>query len=141
KRQVLVDQLRRLGGFGEAEEMVRPPIGMLDPWGYRNHVRFSLGRKYGDVGYTYRQSHRLLPIDACDIAHPAINEVLTIIQRRCAGLSANQITVRHGSNTGEQLIQPKLPMITEIETGQLELTEEILHRRYVISAAAFFQVN
>src|SRR5437870_3159271 len=54
KRQVLVDQLTRIGGFAEAGELVRAPIGMIEPWGYRNHVRFSFGRKYGDVGYTYR---------------------------------------------------------------------------------------
>ena len=57
-------------------------IGMVDPWEYRNHVRFTLGRKYGDVGYTYRESHRLLRVDHCYIAHPAINEVLAVVHRR-----------------------------------------------------------
>ena len=52
KRGVVVDQLRRIGGMADAEDLVRPPIGMVEPWEYRNHVRFSLGRKYGDVGYT-----------------------------------------------------------------------------------------
>jgi 23S rRNA (uracil1939-C5)-methyltransferase len=141
KRQVVVDQLRRIGHFSEADELVRTPIGMIDPWNYRNHIRFSLGRKYGDVGYTYRQSHRLLPIEVCHIAHPAIGTVLTTIQRRCAGLKAHQVMVRYGSNTGDLLIQPALPMVPELESGQLELTEEILQRRYTISAAAFFQVN
>jgi 23S rRNA (uracil1939-C5)-methyltransferase len=141
KRQVVVDQLVRIGGIREADDLVRVPLGMIDPWAYRNHIRFSLGRKYGDVGYTYRQSHRLLPIDVCYIAHPAIVDILTTVQRRCAGLSAHQIMVRYGANTDELLIQPKLPMVTEIETGQLQLTEEILDRSYTISAAAFFQVN
>jgi 23S rRNA (uracil1939-C5)-methyltransferase len=39
------------------------------------------------------------------------------------------------------LIQPRLPAIEEIESGQTALTEEILNRRYRVSAAAFFQVN
>src|SRR5579871_3714625 len=84
KRQIVVEQIHRIGAFANAEELVRESIGMIDPWGYRNHVRFSLGRKYGDVGFTYRQSHRLLPIDVCAITHPAINAVLATIQRRCA---------------------------------------------------------
>lgn len=141
KRQVVVDQLRRIGGFPSAEELVREPIGMMEPWEYRNHVRFSLGRKYGDVGYTYRQSHRLLPIAHCAIAHPAIDTVLSAIQRRCAGLRAHQITVRYGCNTGALLVNPALPMVPELETGQLELQEEVLDRRFRISAASFFQVN
>lgn len=141
KQQIVVDQLRRLGGFAGTEDWVRPCIGMEDPWEYRNHVRFTLGRKYGDVGYTYRHSHRLLRVDACPIAHPAVNDVLQLIQRRCAGLRAHQITVRYGCNTGSLLVHPKLPMVPELETGQTVLEEEVLDRRFRISAASFFQVN
>ncbi len=141
KRGVIVDQLRRIGGMADAEDLVRQPIGMIDPWEYRNHVRFSLGRKYGDVGYTYRESHRLLRVDHCYISHPAINEVLGVIQRRCAGLRAHQIAVRYGSNTGDLLISPTLPMIEEVQSGQPWLTEEVLDRTFTVSPAAFFQVN
>ena len=141
KRGVVVDQLQRIGGMVDAEDLVRDPIGMVDPWEYRNHVRFTLGRKYGDVGYTYRESHRLLRIDHCYISHPAVNEVLDQVQRRCAGLRAHQIAVRYGSNTGDLLVSPALPMIPEIETGQPWLREQILERTFTISPAAFFQVN
>jgi len=141
KRGVLVDQLGRIGGMPNAEDLVRPSIGMVHPWEYRNHVRFTLGRKYGDVGYTYRESHRLLRVDHCAIAHPAINEVLRVVQRRCAGLKAHQIAVRYGSNTGDLVVSPALPMVSEIETGQPTLTEQVLDRTFTISPAAFFQVN
>src|SRR5947208_2676579 len=40
KRGVVVDQLSRIGGFADADELVRQPIGMVEPWDYRNHVRF-----------------------------------------------------------------------------------------------------
>jgi 23S rRNA (uracil1939-C5)-methyltransferase len=114
---------------------------MLEPWRYRNHVRFTVGRKYGDVGFTHRGTRRLLPVDDCDIAHPAITEVLAKVQRRCTGMRAHQIMIRYGCNTGDLLINPQLPMVPELETGQLELTDEILDRRFTISTAAFFQVN
>jgi 23S rRNA (uracil1939-C5)-methyltransferase len=141
KRGVIVDQLRRIGGMADAEELVREPIGMVEPWEYRNHVRFTLGRKWGDVGYTYRESHRLLRIDHCDIAHPAINRVLAIVQRRCAGARSHQIMVRYGANTGDLLVNPSLPMIPELQSGQASLTEQVLDRTFIISPAAFFQVN
>jgi len=141
KRQIVVDQLRRIGGFQDAAELVRDPIGMMEPWGYRNHVRFSLGRKYGDVGFTHRGTRRLLRVDACDITHPAIIDVLQLVQRRCVGLRAHQIMVRYGCNTGDLLVNPSLPSVPELQTGQTTLTEELLDRRFTISTAAFFQVN
>jgi 23S rRNA (uracil1939-C5)-methyltransferase len=141
KRKVVVDQLRRIGGFGGAEELVRSPLGMIEPWRYRNHVRFSLGRKYGDVGYTHRGTRRLLPIDYCLIAHPELNAVLESIQRRCIGLRAHQIAVRYGCNTGDLLISPRLPSVPELESGQTMLREQVLDRTFWISAASFFQVN
>jgi 23S rRNA (uracil1939-C5)-methyltransferase len=141
KRKVVVDQLRRIGGFASAEELVRPAIGMVDPWRYRNHVRFSLGRKYGDVGYTHRGTRRLLPLDFCLIAHPELNAVLAKIQRRCIGMRAHQVAVRYGCNTGDLLISPRLPSVPELETGQTELREQVLDRTFWISAASFFQVN
>jgi 23S rRNA (uracil1939-C5)-methyltransferase len=64
-----------------------------------------------------------------------------VVQRRCAGLAAHQITVRYGCNTGSLLINPKLPMVPELESGQTKLEEEVLGRRFVVSAASFFQVN
>lgn len=141
KRRVVAEQLRRIGGFAGAEDLVRAPIGMVNPWEYRNHVRFTLGRKYGDVGYTYRESRRILRVDHCHIAHPAINSVLEAIQRRCAGLRAHQVTVRYGCNTADLLVNPRLPMVPELETGQAALTEQVLDRTFRISSAAFFQVN
>lgn len=141
KRQVVIDQLRRIGGFTSPEDWVSETIGMVTPWEYRNHARFSLGKKYGDVGYTYRASHRLLRVDHCPISLPTINEILATVQRRCAGLRAHQITVRYGSNTGALLVNPALPMVPELDTGQRRLEEEVLDRRFQISAASFFQVN
>src|SRR5438105_7966130 len=107
-------------------------MGVAWPWVYRNHVRCTVGPNCGDVGYTYRDSHRLLRVDHCDIAHPAINEVLAVIQRRCAGLRAHQIMVPYGANTGDLLVNPSLTMIREIETGQAALTEQVLDRTFTV---------
>jgi 23S rRNA (uracil1939-C5)-methyltransferase len=141
KQEIVADQLRRIGGMADAAELVRPCLGMIEPWEYRNHVRFTLGRKYGELGYTHRGTRRLLPVQRCDIAHPEIGRVLAVLQRRCAGLPAHQVTVRYGCNTGDLLVNPAVPRVEELATGQLSITDEVLDRRFHISAAAFFQVN
>lgn len=143
KRRVVVDQLRRIGRFEAAEERVRPTIGMREPWHYRNQARFSLGRRYGDLGFTERASHRLLRVDHCWITHPAINALLERLQGRLAGLQrhVHQVVVRVGANTGQLLVAPALPEVPEIETGQPSLEEELLGTRFRLQGPSFFQVN
>ena len=48
-------------------------MGMLEPWRYRNQARFTVGRRFGELCFTYRATHRLLRIDHCWIVHPAID--------------------------------------------------------------------
>src|SRR5581483_11399071 len=93
KQHVVVEQLRRLGGFEDAERYVRPTLGMVSPWEYRNQARFSLGRRYGELGFTRKETHRLLRIDYCWLMMPPINRALDILQRRCAGLETHQVTI------------------------------------------------
>jgi 23S rRNA (uracil1939-C5)-methyltransferase len=143
KQAIVVDQLRRIGHFPDAHELVSAPLGMLDPWGYRNQARFTVGRRFGELCFTYRSSHRLMRIDHCWIVHPRILEVLQTTQGRLAGIERrlHQISVRVGSNTGQLLISPALPEIPELESGQAYLEEELLGRRFRLQPPSFFQVN
>jgi 23S rRNA (uracil1939-C5)-methyltransferase len=141
KREVVVEQLRRLGGFADAERYVRPTLGMVTPWEYRNHMRFSLGRRYGELGLTRKETHRLLRIDYCWIALPQINRALDRLQRRGAGLETHQVTIRYSPRTAQLLVQPAIPAVPELETGQPYLEEEVLGHRFRVAPSAFFQVN
>ncbi len=141
KQHVVVEQLRRLGGFEDAERYVRPTLGMVSPWEYRNQARFSLGRRYGELGFTRKETHRLLRIDYCWLMMPPINRALDILQRRCAGLETHQVTIRYSARTDQLLVQPALPAIPELPTGQPCLEEELLGRRFRVAPSAFFQVN
>jgi 23S rRNA (uracil1939-C5)-methyltransferase len=141
KREVVVEQLRRLGGFLDADRYVRPTLGMLTPWEYRNHARFSLGRRYGELGFTRRESHRLLRVDYCWLMMPPINRALDLLQRRCAGLESHQITIRYSARTRQLLVQPAVPAVPELPTGQPYLEEELLGHRFRIAPSAFFQIN
>src|SRR5229473_1623302 len=128
KEHIVADQLRRIGHFLDADQLVRPAIGMLEPWHYRNQARFTVGRRFGELCFTYRATHRLLRIDHCWIVHPRINEVVEIAQGRLSSLGRriHQVSIRVGANTGQLLVSPALPEVPEIESGQAYLEEELL---------------
>jgi 23S rRNA (uracil1939-C5)-methyltransferase len=143
KQAVVVDQVRRIGHFPDADRLVRPTIGMVDPWHYRNQARFTVGRKFGELCFTYRSSHRLLRVDHCWIVHPAINGTLEILQGKLADIERriHQVGIRVGANTGQLLVSPAFPEIPEVESGQRYLEEELLGARFRMHPSSFFQVN
>jgi 23S rRNA (uracil1939-C5)-methyltransferase len=141
KRRVVVEQLRRIGHFGEAAGLVLPTIGMISPWEYRNHARFTVGRRFGELCFTHKGSHRLMRIDRCLLMQPAINEALSQIQGHLTGFKGHQVALRHGANTGDLLINPALAAVPELASGQTSIEEELFGRRFRIAAPAFFQVN
>ena len=140
KTGIVREQLRRIGRFEDAP--IRDMIGMHDPWGYRNHLRFTV-RRDGDVGFMRQGTHRFLRIDRCEIAHPKVNEVLRDVQGRT--MQTGQVSVRVGENTGDLLVQPKLrwrPGRTgRVRSGQPHYNETLAGARYRVSSPAFFQVN
>jgi len=136
KEGMVQEQLRRIGRLDDS--VVRPIVGARDPWHYRNHMRFSTGKKYGDVGFISRRGRGLLKVEQCPISDPWVNEILPALQGHGAGL--HQVQVRHNAHTGDYLINPAIPGI-ELESGQKHYTEEMGGHRFQVSASAFFQVN
>lgn len=137
KRQIVVDLLCRIGGF--ADPPVAPTVGADEPWGYRNHVRFT-AKPRGEIGFVARGTHRFLRIDRCLIADPWVNDFLPRVQGNGAGL--HQLAVRRGVKTGEVLVNPDISAIApDVPSGQKSYHEELMGRRFRISAASFFQTN
>jgi 23S rRNA (uracil1939-C5)-methyltransferase len=185
KRGIVAEQLRRIGHFEDADRLVLPTIGMTDPWHYRNHARFTVGRRFGELCFTRSGTRNLLRIDHCWLMHSTIDALLARLQRRLPGFRAHQLSIRLGANTGDLLINPALPPLgdpvpvteeeqerigdptvprerphglgtapeppfhdhaaawpgDEIPSGQSELYEDLLGRRFRVAAPAFFQVN
>ena len=141
KQRIVADQLRRIGHFASVDELVRAPIGMLEPWNYRNQARFTVGRRFGELCFTYRASHRLMRIDHCWIVHPTINAIVERAQGKLTERRIHQVLVRVGANTGQFLVSPALPEVPEIESGQPFVEEELLGRRFRLEPPSFFQVN
>lgn len=136
KEGIVREQMRRIAKLDEG--VVRPIVGADDPWGYRNHLRFSTGKMYGDVGFISRRGRGLLKVENCPISDPFVNELLPSLQGKGAGM--HQIQVRHNAETGDFLINPVVPGL-DVESGQKSYVEELGGRRFQVSAAAFFQVN
>jgi 23S rRNA (uracil1939-C5)-methyltransferase len=139
KQAVVRQQLRRIGKFDDPP--VLPTVPSPQPYGYRNHARFSVDGK-GNLGYISRPGHgyRFLRIDRCLIMHPAINEVLRRLQERAH--VKHQLMVRYGVNTGELLVHPDVSAIDPtIPSGQPAYHESLLGHRFRISASSFFQTN
>ena len=144
KADVVRDQLHRIGKFSSEEvaELVRPMLGMDEPWGYRNHNRFTV-RRDGQIGFMQRGTHRFMRVEECLIAHPRVNEVLQAAQDHT--MQARQLSVRVGVHTDEEMVQPRLQWRPgpkpKLASGQTHYSERLNGVDYRVSGPAFFQVN
>ncbi|WP_293007984.1 MULTISPECIES: 23S rRNA (uracil(1939)-C(5))-methyltransferase RlmD [unclassified Oscillibacter] len=70
KLQKVNDALRRIGGLTlRAEEI----LGAENPLHYRNKAQYPVGAD-GAVGFYRRRSHRVIPVERCQICAPAADE-------------------------------------------------------------------
>jgi 23S rRNA (uracil1939-C5)-methyltransferase len=136
KQALVVRQLRDHGGFVDAP--VAAVLGAENPWYYRNHGRFTVHD--GQLGFVRHFRREFLHVPHCPIMERGINDVMAKVDGRLQG--ATQCNVRVGGPAGSLMIQPKLPQLDgDPPSGQASLDEELLGRRFRVSAAAFFQVN
>ncbi|HWF08791.1 MAG TPA: class I SAM-dependent RNA methyltransferase [Bryobacteraceae bacterium] len=77
KRDILAETLARVGKI--AVEPARIAIESAEPFGYRNRAQFHFER--GRVGYREMNSRRLVPVAACPISSPKVNEALAALNR------------------------------------------------------------
>ena len=136
KEGIVRESLHRIGEFENLE--INPMIPAENPWAYRNHVRFSTGRLYGDVGFVPRSHRGLVKVDNCPVAVPWINEQIPKIQGLVGGL--HQVQLRKSESTNEALISPQIDEIREL-SGQSYYHEDLAGFRFRISQSSFFQVN
>ncbi len=137
KRETVIEALAEAG---LPEAPVAPTLASPEEYGYRNHARFTVGRRWGELGFVNRESRRFVPVESCMLMQPWINQTLAHLQRKAAETS--QLSIRYGMESGDYLIQPRLknPDI-EVESGQQHYTETIEGRSFQVAASSFFQVN
>ncbi|HEU5349660.1 MAG TPA: class I SAM-dependent RNA methyltransferase [Ktedonobacterales bacterium] len=142
KRERVATALRE-AGFSAPP--VEPAIGSASPWGYRNHMRFSVNRE-GHPGLTARGSHRVLPLSACPLAHPRINDALAVLAEE--HLERPQVVLRYGVATGQMLIQPRPVdgLLSQLGAAGLDVRDDTIEEemggaRFRIRLSSFFQTN
>lgn len=140
KRETVLKALSMYESLATTE--VLPTLASPQKFGYRNHARFTIGRREhdGKAGFVNADTRRFVPIDRCLIMDDRINDVLSKLQGRLSGMT--QFSVRLGCNTGDMIIQPLLPAeIQDVESGRQRYEEEIDGVRFRVAASSFFQVN
>ena len=137
KRAIVEEALAPLRPVSQVS--VEPVLPAPQPYGYRNHARFTVGPE-GALGFVHRETRRFVRIDRCLLMHDWINDALAQLQGRCA--ETTQLSIRYGINGGDWLIQPHLKASDiPLPSGQKHYHEALHGRRFRISAASFFQVN
>lgn len=81
KAEKVKDALERIGGLKDV--VVRPTIGMEDPWRYRNKAQFPVGYVKGKltIGFYRPRSHDLIDIEKCAIQHPVNDKVIALVRQ------------------------------------------------------------
>ncbi len=135
KRQLVVDQLRRLGKYENAAALVRPVIGMMNPWAYRNQARLAVSD--GCAGFRRRDSADVELVTECPVLVPALQDAIA------GGLSVaapvDEVTLRASPTTGLAQAVPAAAAAGFAPSEAIE--EELLGRRFRVSPGSFFQVN
>lgn len=144
RTEVVADCLRRLASLTDVPITSGP---VMPAERYRTTVR--VGVVEGVAAYRARQSHRLVLVSECLIAHPLVEEIL--VEGRFG--AASEVTVRAGANTGDRMVivEPTATDVSvpddvivvgadELESGRNpHYHEEIGGIRFQVSARSFFQ--
>lgn len=116
-----------------------PTLPSENVFNYRNHARFTI-RMGSALGFVNRLSRHFVQVDDCMLMDDGINNSLAHLQGKVAETS--QLSIRHGVNTNDQLVQPTLqnPEIS-IPSGQTHYREKMGDRIFRVASPSFFQVN
>jgi len=111
KRDILAETLVRLGGL--VDVAVPPLIASPDVYGYRHRARLAVVTPKGktaSLAYHEEGSHRLVPIAACPLLAPRLNEAVAHLNRALAGSGLmaaliQEVRLGYSVATGERVIQ------------------------------------
>lgn len=157
KRDVVIDQMTRIGGFRHVT--VHPTIPSPDPWAYRVHATFHVDAE-GNLCFVGTDGQSLVPIEECHIIRP---ELLALFEelnfedipdlnrvRLQTGSAGDLMVVLSTSSDEPPELTVDLPvsinfLLSDNEPvnllGDSHVIYEMRGRRFRVTAGGFFQVN
>jgi len=101
--ETLVDDGQEAGHLDQEGILVRPTLGMSEPWRYRNKSQVPIGVTEGGLvgGFYARGSHRIVDMETCLIQHEQNDEVVSRVKAigRKLGITA------YNEETGQGLLR------------------------------------
>lgn len=156
KRQVVVDQLKRVGKFRQPS--VAGTFASPEPWAYRSSVSLS-PTPDGELGFWSPSEHQVISITECHIIQQPLLDLFRGLDLQLPGL--RRVTLRAGAR-GDLLVvfetdnvePPSLEADFAVSAAMLLPTgesanligdnilwERCAERAWQVSAGSFFQVN
>ena len=133
QRQVVVDQLQRIGGIADPAVAAMVPAG---DYGYRSRARFSATAD-GALGFRRHASHDIVPVDRC-----LLLDEHTHAQRVAAGDDWDGVDfVEVKTGVEGATVVTTAQRTSAVAAGDEVLTEQVAGLRYRVSATSFFQAN
>ncbi len=156
KADVVEEQLRRLAGIEWKVTVEEVPGSAGGGLGWRTRVQFAADR-HGSIGLRRHRSHDIEYIDACPIAHPAVEEVgaeglewpgaATVeVVASSGGDRAVIVTPRPGRRVSLPDVDAAVLIDegkrgTRAVRGQASMTERVGDRDFRVTASGFWQVH
>lgn len=138
KTDIVAESLRRIAKLPDPDVRVGPAV---EPWNYRTTMRLAVADD-ATVGLRAAASHRVVAIDGCLVAHPALVAIIPGLRVR----GADEITLRVSVATGEVTAfadtagAQVMGLPESVQVGvQAAIHEVVAGVRLRVSAASFFQ--
>jgi tRNA/tmRNA/rRNA uracil-C5-methylase (TrmA/RlmC/RlmD family) len=160
KAAVIEEQLRRLAGI-ERRVVVEPAPGTGDGLGWRTRVQFAVDEQ-GRAGLRKSRSHDVVPIEACAIAAPGVEQV-GVERRSWPGVAGVEVIASAGSSDRAVVVTPlpkpegRMPIVeldvpvsvlrgdgeggTSRVHGRAQVREVAAGRTFKVSGSGFWQVH
>ncbi|MEP7288368.1 MAG: class I SAM-dependent RNA methyltransferase [Chloroflexota bacterium] len=158
KRQVVADQIARLGGFPDVT--VHPMIPSPDPWQYRSNITFHLTGK-GQLGFIATDDRHVIPIEECHIIRPELLDLFDSLDLEgLTGLTRVRLQVGSDGAQRSIILSTHDDQPPEVESdmpasvnflfedneplnliGSSHVDYTVKGRKFRVTAGGFFQVN
>lgn len=157
KRDVVIDQLRRIGGF--QDPAVHPTVASPEAWAYRNHATFHLDDA-GNFCFVGTDDETLIPIEECHIIRPELLGLLDELNldeipqlervRLQVGTGGDLMVVISTRDDEPPALEVTMPvsinlLLSDNEPVNLIGSSNVIYalrgRNFRVTAGGFFQVN